>query len=72
MKAFSRTLFIALALIVCSRANEASKQIDAMLAQDWQRNGLKPNPFASDETFVRRAHLDIIGRIPTLHRKLSR
>lgn len=66
MKAFTRTLFVTLSLVVCTQANEASKQIDALLAKDWQQNGLKPNPPASDETFVRRVHLDIIGRIPTM------
>ncbi|MFO1485610.1 MAG: DUF1549 domain-containing protein [Verrucomicrobiaceae bacterium] len=66
MKALTRTLFITLALVVSARASEASKHIDAILAKVWQQNGLKPNPPAGDETFVRRVHLDIIGRIPTM------
>ena len=66
MKAFKRTLFVTLGLVACTQAGEASKQIDAILAKDWQQIGLKPNPPASDETFVRRVHLDIIGRIPTM------
>ncbi|HEY1050897.1 MAG TPA: DUF1549 domain-containing protein [Prosthecobacter sp.] len=49
-----------------ARGGEASQQIDALLAKDWQQNKLTPNPAASDEVFVRRVHLDIIGRIPTL------
>ncbi|MES2596823.1 MAG: DUF1549 domain-containing protein [Verrucomicrobiota bacterium] len=47
-------------------ADEASQRIDALLADDWQKNQITGNAPASDETFVRRVHLDIIGRIPTL------
>ena len=47
-------------------ARESAAQIDALLAQDWKQHQLTPNPPASDETFVRRIHLDIVGRIPTL------
>ena len=43
----------------------AAKQIDAILATDWKKNKLQPNPPANDETFVRRVYLDIMGRIPT-------
>jgi len=43
----------------------AAKQIDAILAADWKKNNLQPNPPASDPTFVRRVYLDITGRIPT-------
>ena len=43
----------------------AARQIDALLAADWKKNNLQPNPAASDDTFVRRAYLDIAGRIPT-------
>ena len=46
----------------------AAARIDSILAADWQRNGMQPNPPASDETFVRRIYLDIVGRIPT-HRE---
>jgi hypothetical protein len=55
-----------LSLVICTQADEASKQIDALLARDWQQHKLTPNSPASDETFVRRVHLDIIGRIPTM------
>jgi Protein of unknown function (DUF1549) len=44
----------------------ASRQIDAILSADWQKNKLKPNEPAPDEVFVRRIYLDIAGRIPTL------
>jgi hypothetical protein len=43
---------------------EATRQIDALLAADWEKHGLKPNPPASEEVFLRRVYLDIVGRIP--------
>ncbi len=45
---------------------ETAREIDTLLASDWEANGLQPNPPASDETFVRRIYLDIAGRIPTM------
>lgn len=47
-------------------ARDAARQIDGILASDWRRHNLSANPPASDATFVRRIHLDLIGRIPTL------
>ncbi len=46
--------------------NEAARQIDELLAEDWRAHDLTPHPSVDDETFVRRIHLDLIGRIPTL------
>ena len=66
MKSLARTLFVTVSLVIGTRADEVSKRIDALLAEDWQQHKITPNPPASDETFVRRIHLDIIGRIPTL------
>src|SRR5688572_15776574 len=42
-----------------------SEQIDQLLAAQWAKHDLQPNPPAPDETFLRRAYLDIIGRIPS-------
>ncbi|MBE7496067.1 MAG: DUF1549 domain-containing protein [Verrucomicrobiaceae bacterium] len=66
MKALTRTLFILLTACTAPLTGEVSQEIDALLGQDWRKHGLKPNPPANDETFVRRVHLDIIGRIPTM------
>ncbi len=60
------TLFITLGFVITANANEASRQIDALLAKDWQQHKLAANPPANDQTLVRRLYLDIIGRIPTL------
>lgn len=43
----------------------ASGKIDEILARDWQKRGLTANPAASDEVFLRRIYLDVVGRIPT-------
>lgn len=71
MKSLNPTL--ALAAILASGGSapgldvrEAAAEIDRLLAADWQRHGLQPNPPADDATFVRRIYLDIVGRIPTL------
>ena len=62
-----RLLFITFAFALTAAAGE----IDALLAQAWQQQKLAPNPPASDEIFVRRIHLDIIGRIPTMQETQS-
>lgn len=43
-----------------------SQKIDELLAKGWEKDGLKPNPPASDDVLVRRLYLDIAGRIPTV------
>lgn len=43
-----------------------SAKIDEMLAKEWQKNNLKPNDAATDEVFLRRIYVDVVGRIPTI------
>jgi hypothetical protein len=40
--------------------------IDRLLEADWERAGVKPARPASDDEFVRRIYLDILGRIPSV------
>ena len=47
------------------RADQISERIDALIEEGYKTNKIKPNEPADDETFVRRAYLDIIGRIPS-------
>ncbi len=42
----------------------AAAQIDRLVASNLAAKGLKPNPPLTDEQFVRRIYLDIVGRIP--------
>ncbi|MDZ4290099.1 MAG: DUF1549 domain-containing protein, partial [Prosthecobacter sp.] len=44
----------------------ASKRIDELLAQGWQKHQIKPNAPVTDEVFLRRTYLTVVGRIPTL------
>jgi hypothetical protein len=45
---------------------EITRRIDELVTAHHQRQGTELNPAVSDETFVRRLYLDVIGRIPTL------
>jgi len=49
------------------RADEAAAvaRIDQLVLEGLKKEGLEPNADASDEVFVRRAHLDLAGRTPT-------
>lgn len=44
---------------------EASAGIDRLILRDLKGHDLRPNAPASDNQFVRRVYLDVIGRIPT-------
>ncbi|MCB1237281.1 MAG: DUF1549 domain-containing protein [Verrucomicrobiae bacterium] len=44
----------------------ASKKIDQLIEKGYQEHGIQPNPSVDDATFLRRAYLDIAGRIPTI------
>jgi hypothetical protein len=39
--------------------------IDSRLEGEWKRAGVKPAPLVDDATFLRRAALDLSGRVPT-------
>jgi hypothetical protein len=40
--------------------------IDSMLKESWEENNVKPSKRSSDEEFLRRAYLDVLGRIPNI------
>lgn len=41
-------------------------EIDRLIVEGLREQGMKPNPRADAATFLRRSHLSIIGRIPSL------
>ncbi len=43
----------------------AARKIDSLVAANYAKHNVKPNPMTSDEQFVRRIYLDITGTIPT-------
>lgn len=45
--------------------SEISRQIDALLQQEFDKKGIAPSAICSDEDFLRRATMDIAGRLPT-------
>lgn len=44
----------------------ASRRIDVLVSAAHAEAGVKPNPPTDDATFLRRAHLKIVGTIPTV------
>lgn len=46
-------------------------RVDAELARGWAAANVEPSPLADDAEFLRRASLDLIGRVPT-HAEVSR
>ncbi|MEK6236916.1 MAG: DUF1549 and DUF1553 domain-containing protein, partial [Planctomycetales bacterium] len=48
-----------------SPAAASAAKIDALVLKDLRKHGQQPNDPASDVQFVRRVHLDVIGRIPS-------
>jgi len=68
MKLSIPILFLALPFALNAKevdSSKASAKIDALIEKLYAPNDIKPNPLTTDEKFVRRAYLDIIGRIPT-------
>ncbi len=44
---------------------EAAAKVDAILEKSWRVNGVKSQPALRDDQFLRRAYLELGGRIPT-------
>ena len=72
MKIITTCSLLSLFALIGAAENEApdttraaSARIDELIDQHLASIGVTPPAKASDETFVRRAYLDIVGRIPT-------
>ena len=49
-----------------ARPTGRGKFIDRLLANEWKKAGVRPARLASDEEYLRRAYLDLLGRIPNV------
>jgi hypothetical protein len=73
MRAWLRPAFVLLLAVPASAAGDpsrekilaAAREIDRLVEADLAAHGLAANPPLDDEGFVRRVHLDLVGRIPT-------
>lgn len=45
---------------------QLSAHIDQELAKAWAASGRKPAPLSNDSEYVRRIHLDLVGKIPSV------
>jgi hypothetical protein len=45
---------------------QLTSYIDAKLAEAWSRAKVEPAPVSGDAEYLRRAHLDLVGKIPTV------
>lgn len=48
-----------------SKAVASAAKIDELMEANYKKFKVTPNPIASDEQFVRRVYLDLVGTIPT-------
>lgn len=46
-------------------SGQLANEITAVVQSHWQSNGIEPAERSSDAEFLRRVHLDLVGRIPT-------
>lgn len=46
-------------------ATSSAQKIDRLIEADLEKAGVKPAPLVNDDTFLRRAYLDLTGTIPT-------
>jgi len=44
---------------------DVAKRLDAAIEAAWKDAGIRPNRPCTDEEFVRRVHLDVVGTLPT-------
>jgi len=45
--------------------------IDQLIEESWNKAGVKPTKLATDDEFLRRAYLDLLGRIPNIQEARS-
>src|SRR5262245_15949268 len=45
---------------------QLAARIDSLIAAHWKKEGIAPAPVTDDAAFIRRAFLDLAGRIPSI------
>ncbi|MCB1211942.1 MAG: DUF1549 domain-containing protein, partial [Verrucomicrobiales bacterium] len=63
---FAMNFTASAANLTLEQVQKKASQIDAMVNENLAKQKITANAPASDEVFVRRVYLDIVGRIPTL------
>jgi hypothetical protein len=58
------SLLLSAALLAPAAAPEPAAGLDAAVAEEWQQAKISPEAPADDATFLRRAWLDLAGRVP--------
>lgn len=53
-------------LLTCLLLAVSASPVDQILEKTWIQQGIEPVPVCTDEEFLRRITLDLVGRIPTL------
>ena len=53
------------------QAQLSAKEIDRLVAENYVKHKIEPNPQTTDEQFVRRVYLDITGTIPTYQQAMA-
>ena len=59
-------LFMCLISIIDARISSSTKQLDRHITAKMKEAEIKPSGKSNDAEFLRRIHLDLTGKIPTL------
>jgi len=65
MKHCLTALLLTVIPVIAFGGETAETRVDAILKSAWAETGIQPSPICSDEQFLRRLTLDLVGRIPT-------
>jgi hypothetical protein len=60
----SKTVSVSVSDVPLAKTLKASRRVDKLIQAGYAKHAIEPNALTDDETFVRRIHLDIVGRIP--------
>ena len=64
-------LLITLIPTIAFAGDTDATKVDAILKSAWAKTSIQPSPICSDDQFLRRVTLDLIGRIPTTEERTA-